>query len=152
MRCNTGVNPLYLADQHLIAEQVELLMISGLLTRINNIPKSPIPPKMKLGTGHMLFWTNKLIYLQRRLDAVKLEVARRGFKVTDRCIELNNHPIAFHNDWAPDINATNIIRGRITEKMDLKYDGFWRFKSNKILKINYDAFRNDILNSPLYFV
>lgn len=150
MRCNTGLNPLYLADQHLIAEQVELLMVTGMLRKNNFQHKSPIPPYFKLGTGHITFWFNKLLYLQKRLQAVKNEVNRRGFKVMDREIDLTGFPQKYINDWSPTLEDSKIVRNRIVEKMLKKEPGFWRYQRSPI--DNVEEFKDSILNSEKFEV
>jgi deoxyribonuclease (pyrimidine dimer) len=151
MRCNAGINPIYLADQHLIAEQGELMIVIGTLKKNNFINKTPIPPKFKLGTGHITFWYDKLLYLQKRLDALKHEVACRGFKIMDREIELDGVPKKFINDWTPTLEDSKIVRERIVEKMKAKPLGFWRYYSSKIIE-NSDSFYENLLNKKLFTV
>jgi deoxyribonuclease (pyrimidine dimer) len=74
VRVNVGVNPLYLADQHLIAESVEITMITGGLRKNNYIIKSDMPSNLVLGKGHINFFKNKIIYLNKRLTAVNQEM------------------------------------------------------------------------------
>jgi deoxyribonuclease (pyrimidine dimer) len=149
MRCNCGVNPKYLTDSWLIAEQVELLMIPGMLRRLNYEPKSPIPNKFKMGTGHMLFWVNKIIYLKNRHAEVKKEVARRGFKVTDKSINLSEFPDKYLQDWKPNQDDTNILRERLIWKLNRK-PNIWRYHKQYI--VNIQSTINSIKNSELYFV
>ena len=149
-RVNTGVDPIYLADQHLIAEQVELLMVTGMLKKNNFAHKTPIPPKFKLGTGHITFWYDKLLYLQRRMVEVKKEIARRNFKVMEREILLDGFPQKYINDWSPSLDDSIIVRNRIVEKMRAKPDGFWRYYSVPIK--DQQNFENRILDSDLFSV
>jgi deoxyribonuclease (pyrimidine dimer) len=135
MRCNCGFAPMYLADQHLIAEQCELLMICGMLRKNNYQPKSPIPAQFKLGTGHMLFWVDKLIYLKRRHEAVKEEVGKRGFKITDKEIVLSEFPKKFCNDWQPSMRDSQILRERLVWKIEQK-PTIWRYWRKSIVNIN----------------
>lgn len=149
-RVNVGVNPMYLADQHLIAESVEITMIVGSL-RVNDYQiKGFKPEKYGLGKGHINFFKDKLIYLALRLYEVNKEMKRRGFKPgTDPDLIMKN-PEEFLNDWAPELEDSMIVRRRIIEKMIKKPVGFWRFCRNKITDI--DFFVNDLLTSPVYFV
>ena len=150
MRCNTGCNPRYLADAHLIAEQAELLMVTGTLKKNNFTYRTAIPKQFKLGTGHVTFWFDKLVYLKKRLCEVKKEVARRNFKVMDRDIELELFPQKFLNDWSPSLEDTQILRTRIVEKLLAKPIGFWKYCSKNIA--NCDEFAKFLYNSELYFV
>lgn len=149
MRCNTGVNPKMLTDSWLIAEQVELLMIGGMLRRNNYQPKSSIPSTFRLGKGHMLFWVNKMRYLKRRHIEVKKEVARRGFKVTDREIDLNEFPKEFCFDWQPSLKDSQILRERLLWKLYNK-PTIWRYERKYISDI--DDFSKKLLNSELFIV
>jgi len=149
MRCNTGAAPIYLPDNMLIAEQVELLMIGGMLRKNNYQPKSSIPPTFKLGIGHMLFWVNKMKYLKRRHTEVKKEVARRGFKVTDKEIDLNEFPEEFIQDWSPSLRDTTILRERLVWKLKNK-PTIWRYERKYVDNIN-DMIYN-IKNGKLFFV
>ena len=132
-----------------LAEQVELLMIGGMLRRLNYEPKSPIPKKFKMGTGHMLFWVNKLIYLKRRHEAVKKEVARRGFKVTDKEIDLNEFPKKFHNDWSPTLEDSKILRERLVWKLHNK-PHIWRYCRTPITDVS--NYVKDIQQGELFEV
>jgi hypothetical protein len=73
-RVNIGINPHYLSDQHLIAESVEITMITGGLRKNDYKIKSPIPEFFNIGRGHINFFKNKLYYLNRRLLAVNKEL------------------------------------------------------------------------------
>jgi len=115
-RVNIGINPKYLADQHLIAEHVEITMITGGLRRHNYQIKSIIPSGFCLGKGHINFFKNKILYLKNRLDEVKKEMISRGFKVSCN-INLNEFPVTLCNNWQPVILDSNIIRRRIAEKL-----------------------------------
>jgi len=149
MRCNCGVNPKYLTDQWLIAEQVELLMIPGMLKKNKNVIKTKIPDKFKLGTGHMVFWCHKLKYLNKRHKAVKAEVKRRGFKAAEREIELDDFPKCFHNDWKPSKEDTDILRERLIWKIEQKPNQ-WRYMSKSISDV--DDLKNKIINGEVYKV
>jgi len=149
-RVNVGVNPKYLADQHLIAESVEITMIVGSL-RVNGYKiKGFIPPQYKLGKGHINFFKNKLLYLARRLEEVNKEMVRRGFSpgTTTEC--LLKAPQEFLNDWDPTLNDSAIVRARIVEKMIKKPNNFWRYC--RIPVTNLQKFEENISSSSVHFV
>ena len=149
-RVNVGVNPLYLADQHIVAESVEITMIVGSL-RVNGYQiKGFKPEQYGLGKGHINFFKDKLIYLALRLYEVNQEMKRRGFRPGTNPDLLLKEPEQFLNDWAPELEDSMIVRRRIIEKMIKKPEGFWRYSRAKIGDI--DSFVNDILISPVYFV
>jgi len=70
------INPKKLADQHLIAEYDEILMLLGYVKKYPRLGK--IPGKYSLGKGHILFFKNKLKYLKKRHELIKLEMKKRG--------------------------------------------------------------------------
>ena len=150
MRCNTGVDPKLLTDQWLIAEQVELLMIGGMLKKNKFKVKSKIPNSFKLGTGHMVFWVNKLKYLKRRHEEVKKEVIRRGFKATIRSINLDEFPEEFRNDWKPTLEDSMILRERLIWKLNRK-PIMWRYERVNI-RSRLEEFKDELISSKCYKV
>jgi len=150
MRCNAGVDPKLLMDQHLIAEYREIPMIIGGLKKNNYIYKAPIPEKLCLGTGHMTFWKNKLLYLKKRWDEIVKEMRRRGFK-TNIVFEIpHDCPKYLINDWFPSKDESMIIRNRIKEKILLK-PTFYKWQRISI-KDDPNWFISQIMYSKTYFV
>jgi len=150
-RVNIGVHPKYLSDQHLIAESVEITMITGGLRKNGFEIKSPIPNTFRMGTGHINFFKNKLVYLKKRLTAVNNEMRRRNFNPGTK-LDLNEFPKKYHNDWSPDMKASMILRIRIYDRLKYPLNGkpgheYHRYKSSKIN--NYDKFCDDLLHSKL---
>ena len=111
------LNPQQLSDQHLVAEYLEIIMLTAYVRkypRLNNIPE-----KYTLGQGHIKFFKNKLRYLQQRHELLKLEMRQRGFKAR---VKLNLQQIPSHlfNNWQPQKEDYKIIRQRINEKLEKK--------------------------------
>jgi deoxyribonuclease (pyrimidine dimer) len=138
------VNPKVLADQHLVAEYDEMLMLLGYVERYPEIKiingKSEIPEKYTLNKGHMKFFKDKLKYLKNRHELLKTEMRARGFKPTKN-IDLNKYPKNLHNDWKPDKNDYKIIIERITWKINKKptyyrYYGVYKDKNFLIKLLN----------------
>lgn len=134
------INPEKLADQHLIAEYNETLMLLGYVRRYP--AKEDIPQKYKLGKGHIKFFKDKLVYLQRRHTAIKEEMMHRGFD-TNVNINLREFPKELQNDWRPNENDSKIIKQRIIEKINLKpkYYRYYGERKNKkfLIKLIEDA-------------
>jgi len=149
-RVNVGCNPLHLADQHLIAESVEITMIVGSLRKNGYCIKGDCPDVYKLGKGHINFFKKRLKYLARRLEAVNKEMIRREFKpgTTTECLEIA--PREFQNDWQPTIEDSMIVRNRIVEKMIKKPEGFWRYEGELIADVT--VFSRKLLQSNLYVI
>jgi len=154
-RVNVGIDPKYLADQHLIAESVEIIMITGGLKKNNFKIKSAIPPFFKMGKGHINFFKNKIVYLKRRLDEVNKEMDNRGFKNSTN-IDLDEYPEDLLNDWEPSKIDSEIIRRRVVERLITRIKGkpgskFYRY-NRVLIGDKIDIFANELNNSKLYFV
>lgn len=141
-RVNIGVHPRYLADQHLIAESVEITMITGGFKKNKFILKSPIPKEFALGTGHINFFKNKLLYLKNRLDLVNNEMIYRGFNPGTH-LDLSEFPSQFVNDWSPSEKDSNIIRERIISRL------ITRSRGQKGL--GYYRYFREIMNEAEFF-
>ncbi len=117
------IHPKKLADQHLVAEYNEILMLLGYVERYPEIKivkgKSEIPEEYTLNKGHMRFFKDKLKYLAKRHEIIKKEMRNRKFK-TDVTINLKKYPKRLHNDWTPKEKDFLIIKERITWKINKK--------------------------------
>lgn len=154
-RVNVGLNPRLLSDQHLVAESVEITMITGGLRAHKYELKGPIPPKFSLGKGHINFFKNKLKYLEKRLAEVNSEMVRRGFK-PGTSINLSEFPSKYHNDWKPTMDDSSVLRARVAHRLINPKNGkqgkeYHRYYG-RVIGESIEAFYNDILNSELYFV
>lgn len=151
-RVNVGIDPKFLSDQHLIAESVEITMITGSLRKNRYQIKSPIPEQLALGKGHINFFKNKLMYLQRRLREVNLELDQRNINHSTS-IRLGEFPDELIHGWKPELQDSLILRSRIVERLKnpkKAKPGFHKFHKKTIE--NIDDFCITILNSPLYYV
>jgi len=154
-RVNVGVNPKYLSDQHLIAESVEITMITGGLRKNGYKIKSPIPKKLNLGAGHINFFKDKIGYLHTRLICVNTEMERRGFNHSTKIV-LDEYPPELINQWRPNEADSKILRERIVERLITPKSGrdpktLHRYKRVP-LQENLISFTNKLLNSELYYV
>jgi deoxyribonuclease (pyrimidine dimer) len=122
------INPKSLADQHLIAEYNEILMLMGYARKYKNLPYK-CPERYCLGNGHIIFFKNKLGYLKRRHEMLKKEMQKRGFR-TSKTISLKYFPERMKNNWAASEKDKNIIKKRIIEKIRLK-PAFYRYYGKK---------------------
>ncbi len=151
-RVNVGIEPLYLSDQHLIAESVEITMITGGLRKNGYKIKSEIPLEMNMGKGYINFFKNKLYYLNRRLLAVNNELSNRNIRHSTS-IDLGEFPSELHGDWSPSVQESKLIRHRISDRLfrPLKAKpGFHKHYKNTI--DNIPKFAYIMLRSKLYFV
>lgn len=108
------IPPKNLADQHLIAEYNEILMLLGYIR--NNPSLKNIPEKYCLGKGHIKFFKNKILYLKNRHELIKKEMKNRKFK-TNITINLNEFDENLIKNWSPQKADIKIIKNRLKEKI-----------------------------------
>lgn len=118
----------YLTDQHLNAEVVETLMLRTYI--LNSKDLNGISKKYVLGKGHIKFWKDKVLFLERRFKELVKEQERRGFK-HNSVFDLNNFKAENLNDWNPNSEEILINLNRIIEKISLK-PNFYRYFSKKV--------------------
>lgn len=130
------IDPSELADQHLMAEYRELLMVPAALRRslrtktVKDILSS-VPKDFTLNTGHVRFFYDKLKYLDSRYEQLREELKGRGFNIDDsRVYDVSDLPTVFYNDYVPTKEALEIIRERIKQKISLK-PNWYRYKGEK---------------------
>jgi len=117
------LDPKYLSDQHLVAEYLEIMMLVGYVKK--NPGLNRIPEEYCLGEGHILFFKNKLKYLEERHEEIKCEMRNRGFK-TNVTLEMGEIGNAFKKRWKPSSSDKQIIKKRLIEKINKK-PGFYRY-------------------------
>lgn len=151
-RVNCGINPLYLSDQHLIAESVEITMIVGGLRKNGYQIKSEIPIEMNLGRGYINFFKNKLNYLNKRLLAVNKELTNRNIR-NSTSINLEEFPSELRGDWSPALPESKLIRYRVSDRLFRPLrarKGFHKYYKKPIVDISNFAYT--MLNSELFEV
>ena len=115
-RINVGIPPIELVNQHLIAEHREIKRIPNCIAK-GKYNMEGIPDKFKLGTGHVKFFYNKLLYLKNRYIKLYEECIKRGFNVQNYINAWDNVPQELMNDYKVKANDIRIIRERINEKL-----------------------------------
>jgi deoxyribonuclease (pyrimidine dimer) len=124
------INPKYLADQHLIAEYNEILMLLGYVRKNPKLTLSKIPLNYKLGKGHILFFKNKLRYLEKRFKLIKAEMRKRRFSEKIN-FDLTPFDRELIKDWKPNEKDKKIIKKRLIHKITLKPDYYKYYKNKK---------------------
>lgn len=118
-RINVGIPPVELSREHLIAEHREIKRIPNCIKK-GRYSLQGIPPKFKLGTGHVKFFYNKLKFLKRRYDSIYIECITRGYDVTSYHDCFNDLPDELYNDYIPTNHDIELIKNRIKEKTKIK--------------------------------
>ena len=114
-RINVGIPPADLVNQHLIAEHREIKRIPNCIAK-GKYNMDGIPDKFKLGTGHVKFFYNKLLYLKNRYTSLYNECVKRGFNVQNYIAAWDNVPQELMNNYKVKANDIRIIRKRINER------------------------------------
>ena len=123
------IDPELLTDQHLFSEFREIKMVPKALSRslaargISGV-RDIIPERFTLNKGHVAFFYDKGLYLERRYAEIKTELRLRGIHFNeaspfdpDRVYE--NNP-TLYNDYCPDELAIKIITTRLMEKIAMR--------------------------------
>src|SRR5690606_22400725 len=111
-RINCGITPAELTREHLISEHREIKRIPNCISKGKYSLKGQ-PSKFKLGTGHVKFFYDKLLYLKNRYEELYAECIRRNFNVTYYGDAWNDVPKELMNDYKPTDNDRSIVRDRI---------------------------------------
>lgn len=114
-RINT-IDPNLLLDQHLTREYQEITRVSTLsrpYTKADRVPKEYV-----LGTGHVIFFYDKGLYLADRCEKLYVECIRRGFNVEYK--QYRPHPAGMNNWWEPSISDHLHNLSRLQEKLNMK--------------------------------
>ena len=126
------VPPKELSDQHLVAEYREIFMVGSSLQR-SMASKSwsetlaNLPQQFTLNAGHVKFFYNKGLYLDRRYHRLVDEMRKRGMTPDpSRRFKMEQWPSKLWKDWKPTDQDLQIIRARIQQRIDEK-PGWYRF-------------------------
>ena len=117
------VPPQELCDQHLLAEYRELPRVITLARIIDDVPRHFI-----LGTGHVMFFYNKMTFLLRRYNSIVRELRKRNFCLDPHLVinvERSARKKLFSNVWfckvyTPSKAEIAISRKRIKQRMPKK--------------------------------
>lgn len=104
-----------LTNPHLLAEYRELPRVFALARPCLDAPQAYI-----LGTGHVKFFYNKLLYLYHRQIQIVCEMKRRGMKPAFEPETLEAYRQGredLWNDWVPTQDAMRLNRERIETRL-----------------------------------
>ncbi|BGI50949.1 MAG: pyrimidine dimer DNA glycosylase/endonuclease V [Arsenophonus endosymbiont of Ceratovacuna japonica] len=114
------IKPNELCDQHLLAEHRELTRIPNyIIKKKGNIILSTLI-YYTLGSGHVIFFRDKLLFLYLRYKLLNKECLKRGFSITNKWPNDVKKYFYLWKDYQ--INEIDIIinKIRINERMPLK--------------------------------
>ena len=119
-RINCGICPSELTDKHLLAEAREIKRIPNCVKK-GRYSLVGQPKEFTLGTGHVKFFYNKLLYLKKRYEEIYRECLRRNFKVSYFGDAWNNAPAELMQDYIPTKRDVSIVKQRINERLNTKW-------------------------------
>lgn len=115
-RINAGYPVKQLTGKHLMAEHREIKRIPNTIKSGKAVIKN-IPNQFTLGTGHVKFFYDKLLYLKNRYEELYSEAISRGYKPTYYGDCWNDLPNNLMNDWVPTKEAKQLIEERIKDRL-----------------------------------
>jgi len=134
-RINSAIPVQHLTDEHLLAEHREIKRLPYCLGRsLKSRSKRRIPSEFCLGTGHVLFFLDKMKFVSRRYKELYAECCKRGFTVTDYSSNFENISMDYLNDYIPTNNERELLIKRITERLKNSLKLSWHYCGKKISK------------------
>lgn len=119
-RINAFIEPADLWDKHLLAEHREIVRIPNQVKK-NKLSNIGQPENFTLGTGHVKFFRDKLLFLHKRYIKLHDECRKRGFYVQNMSASFIGLPKDLYNDFTPDCKEIEriqeILIDRIIERM-----------------------------------
>lgn len=114
------VPPAELHRTHLVAEYREIVRVFDLARKSQHeLHKKKIPNEYTLGTGHVLFFYDKLKFISNRYDSLCTEMLNRGYtcnRISKQELEQGIMPNLFW-DYKPTEQAIKINQQRINERL-----------------------------------
>ena len=117
-RISSSIEPIELCDKMLIAEHREIIRIPNTIKSGKaKVDLSTIPLDFKLGSGHVIFFYNKLKYLHNRYLQLYKECIDRGFNIQDYSNCFLDLPTNLYKDWEETEETRRIVKERINKRL-----------------------------------
>lgn len=112
------IEPRKLSRQHLVAEYREIGRVYKLAqASFEKDPNRILPKEYSMGAGHVLFFFDKLNFIQERQYLLCDEMLNRGYKVNiDPSFGIDCHLSLFKNKWRPSLKDMNVNMARLSER------------------------------------
>ena len=134
-RINSAIPVKHLTDEMLLAEHREIKRLPVVLSKAvqcNSISK--VPNKFCLGTGHVKFFLNKMLFIFNRYKAIKNECILRKFNIVDYSSNFLNIDDQYMNDYTPTKDEFNLLKERITERIRNSNKQYFHYYGKRISK------------------
>lgn len=115
-RINVGIDPSELNRAMLLAEHREIKRIPNCI-RKGRYNLSGIPTEFKLGNGHVKFFYNKLLYLQKRYERIYQVCVEKHYDVTYYGDSFKNLPENLMNDYKETESDRKLLLDRIQTRL-----------------------------------
>jgi len=117
-RISSSIKPIELCDKMLIAEHREIIRIPNTIKSGKaKVDLSTIPLDFKLGSGHVIFFYNKLKYLHNRYLQLYKECIDRGFNIQDYSNCFLDLPTNLYKDWEETEETRRVVKERINKRL-----------------------------------
>ncbi len=140
MRINV-IDPVFLADQHLVAEYRELKMLPKSLLRSlyskHGFDEKKVPKEYTLNKGHGYFFYDKIGFIKLRFNHILAEMHRRGFQCNFDTLPLENIPECYFGPYSITDDAKLINIERIRLRINLKPTWF-KYMSGPMSKFDWE--------------
>lgn len=138
-RINAGIKIELLTDQHLIAEYTEILRVGPLFHKrlIKGKLLNDIPKQFTLGIGHVKFFYDKGLYVNKRWHQLYNELLERNFKPTLEFIDYWADWRQYRRDYDPPESVTLLLKERIKHNLETTQKGPIRYRSQIISLEDY---------------
>lgn len=134
-RINVGIDVKQLTDEHLLAEHREIKRLPAYLNKaIASGSIKRIPQKFTLGSGHVLFFLDKLLYAFDRYIDIHSECINRGFQVEDYSDNFLGLPDKYINNYKPTEEDIQLIKERINTRITESSKQAWHYYGQVITK------------------
>lgn len=117
------IPPQELSVKHLVAEYREITRLpknleKSLSRKSKPFHMSEIPAEYTLGKGHVMFFYNKMQFVQERFELLVAEMLKRGYNPTyrDSSIFVPKSMI-FYNNYTPTEKDIQLNKQRIQERL-----------------------------------
>ena len=136
-RINSAIPVKSLTDEHLLAEHREISRLPWYLQRaIKSGSINRIPEEFTLGTGHVMFFLDKMQFVWQRYKQVYLECVLRHFAPADMESSFVNGTVAeiYFNDYKPTEIEKELLIERISKRIIESPKPYWHYYGKIISK------------------
>lgn len=131
-RINAGIPPSQLTDEHLLAEHREIKRMPAVYEKM--VKPIDVPEQFTLGTGHLKFFMDKMLYIKARYEAVHRECLLRGFDVQNYIPNFDKLPKRVMNRWEVTPEAKYLIRQRIADRISTSNKQWFHYRGRLLTK------------------